>query len=432
MSHCKVVFVGAGSYVFGPGPIRDLFARQQLRGVDLVLVDPNPQMLDLMAGVARAAAGQHGLDASVTTTPSFDDALPGADFVICAVAVDQRRRWETDLSIISRHAPGHLATEFGGVHGISMSVRQIAMIQGLAAAIRKHCPRAHLLNVANPLPRVCQAAHEAGVKTNGFCSASLGIYDAVWRILRGGPALRFPFEPAINQFQLTIAGLNHHTFVLHARDESGTDLVPAMIERVRTGHAANNPRAERFLLDHGAMLAVNDGHTRDFFAPEPGRRAMDHISHGDPTERAQRLQLLKAIGEGRAEVSRAFEPQAWEYPGDYVAAVAYAKPIQFHSLNLINDGQIPQLPRGIFVETAASSRDGRVTPDVVDLPPSLVPYCLRTAAVTDAIVQAATRKSRSMLKAAVELDPTIVDKDAGWRAVEACLEAHADLIGAYD
>lgn len=432
MSHCKVVFVGAGSYVFGPAPIRDLLDRQQLRGVDLVLVDPNQQMLDLMAGVARAAAKQHALDASVTTTTSLDDALPGADFVICAVAVDQRRRWETDLSIISRHAPGHLATEFGGVHGISMSVRQIAMIQSLCAAIRKHCPRAHLLNVANPLPRVCQAAHEAGVTTIGFCSASLGTYDAVWRILNGGPAIRFPFEPAINELKLTIAGLNHHTFLLDARDASGNDVMETLVQRVRAGHTGNNPRAERFLVDHRAMLAVNDGHTRDFFAPESGRRAMDHISHGDATERALRLQLLKEIGEGKAEVSRAFEPQAWEYPGDYVAAVAYAKRIRFHSLNLINTGQIPQLPRGLFVETAATARDGRVTPDVVDLPQSLVPYCLRTAAVTDAIVQAATRRSRAMLKAAVELDPTILDKDAGWRAVEACLKAHADLIGAYD
>jgi alpha-galactosidase/6-phospho-beta-glucosidase family protein len=432
MKQCKVVFVGAGSYVFGPAPIRDLFDRQKLHGIDLVLVDPNPQMLELMAGVARAAARKHGLDAVVSTTPDVNQALPGADFVICAVAVDQRRRFEIDLSIIARHAPEHRATEFGGVHGISMSVRQIAMIHSLCAAIRKHCPRAHLLNVANPLPRVCQAAHEAGVTAIGFCSASLGVYADIWRILQGGDALHFPFEPAVSRLALTIAGLNHHTFVLDARDETGTDLRPAMIERLRAGRTSGNPRAEGFLLDHGAMLAVNDGHTRDFFAPEPGRRPLDHISHGDAAERAARLQLLQDIGAGKAEVSRAFEPQAWEYPGDYIAAVAYGRDIRFHSLNLINNGQIPQLPRHVFVEAAATGRGGVVAPDRVDLPSALVPYCLRTAAVTDAIVQAATRRSRAMLKAAVELDPTVIDKQSGWRAVEACLQAHADLIGAYD
>jgi alpha-galactosidase/6-phospho-beta-glucosidase family protein len=185
------------------------------------------------------------------------------------------------------------------------------------------------------------------------------------------------------------------------------------------------------LIDHGAMLAVQDGHTHDFFAPSAISRPLDHISHGDETERQKRLQLLADIGAGLADPTACFEPQAWEFPGDFVASIAYGKSVRFHSLNLINDGQIPQLPGHVFVETAATGSDGAVQPDRVDLPRELVPYCLRTAALTDLIVQAGLHRRRALIYGAIELDPTIIDKSAARYAIEACLEAHQDLIGKF-
>jgi alpha-galactosidase/6-phospho-beta-glucosidase family protein len=38
---------------------------------------------------------------------------------------------------------------------------------------------------------------------------------------------------------------------------------------------------------------------------------------------------------------------------------------------------------------------------------------------------------RRMVHEAVELDPTIVDKSAGIRSIEACLAAHADVLPVY-
>ncbi len=431
MPRCKVVFVGAGSYVFGPAPIRDLISRHKLQDLELVLVDPNPRMLDLMAGVAKAAAKQHHLNTIVRTETNAETALDGADFVICAVAIDQRSRFATDQQIIARYAPGHLTTEFGGIHGMSMSLRQIAMIRKLCDQMRSKCPDAWLLNVANPLPRVCQAATELGVKTAGFCSASVGSYSIIWEILHG-KSLAFPFEPAISELKIEIAGLNHHTFMLQIRDATGRDLKQEIIQRIANGTTSGNPQAEQFLTDHGVMLAVNDGHTRDFFSPKTGQKPLDHISHGNADERNARMQLLKDIGEGKADPALCYEPQAWEYPGDFVAAVAYGKNLSFHSLNLPNTGQIPQLPHGAIVETAASAVNGIVSPQTSDLPANIVPYCLRTIAVTNAIVRAAIDRSRSGLRTAIELDPTILDKSAGKRAVDECLNAHEDLIGKFD
>jgi alpha-galactosidase/6-phospho-beta-glucosidase family protein len=62
------------------------------------------------------------------------------------------------------------------------------------------------------------------------------------------------------------------------------------------------------------------------------------------------------------------------------------------------------------------------------LPETVLPYCERAAAVTDAIVRAAEKRSRRLLHYAVVLDPSILDKAAGIRAIDACLEAHGDLL----
>jgi len=68
------------------------------------------------------------------------------------------------------------------VAGISYSLRQIALISEVAADMKARCPQAWLLDIANPLPRVTQAAHELGVQTAGFCSVSLESYAMLARV----------------------------------------------------------------------------------------------------------------------------------------------------------------------------------------------------------------------------------------------------------
>ena len=77
------------------------------------------------------------------------------------------------------------------------------------------------------------------------------------------------------------------------------------------------------------------------------------------------------------------------------------------------------------------SPDG-VRPESITLPESVLPLCERTAQVTDTIVRAAQAHSRALVHEAVGLDPTILDKAAGVRAMDACLLAHEDLVGRYE
>jgi alpha-galactosidase len=430
MESIKVVVIGAGSFVFGPSVLGEAILNHRLEGLELALVDVDPEVLDLMAGVGRRMAKEAGVDTRITTHTERRNALPDADFVICSASPQMQQRFATDCAIIDRCAPGHLVSEFGGIAGISYSLRQIALIEAIADDMRALCPEAWLLNVANPLPRVCQAAHESGVRTVGFCSVSISGYGMVERLLTGA-SVSYPFAEPQEKWEAKMAGVNHLSWLVELRDRATqADLLPALQERLQAGATAGHPRAEQLARETGCLLTPGDDHTKDFLTPA-GAGQRTSASHGTPEERHRRLNLLKGVGEGRRPWDELIRSGSWEKPVDLIAAMALDRPAYFPSLNLINQGQIPDLPSQVFVETPCTADREGPKPERVLLPEPILPYCQHTAQVTDTIVRAARQRSRALLRHAVALDPTVLDKQAGIMALEACLEAHADLLPSY-
>src|SRR5579871_1233293 len=152
MTSLIVAVIGAGSYVFGPSVLDQSILQHRLDGLELALMDPDHEVLERMAGVGRRMARDTGVDTRLTTHTDRATALNGAAFVICSASPQMQRRFRMDCEIVDRYLPDHLVTEFGGIAGISYTLRQIALIEGIAADMRRLCPDAWLLNVANPLP----------------------------------------------------------------------------------------------------------------------------------------------------------------------------------------------------------------------------------------------------------------------------------------
>ena len=76
------------------------------------------------------------------------------------------------------------------------------------------------------------------------------------------------------------------------------------------------------------------------------------------------------------------------------------------ALNMINSGQINNLPRGIFVETPAVVDGAGVFPVAMgDLPAPLAAFCRRDIDQTELIVEAAVRGDRRLVLQAALLDP---------------------------
>ena len=425
-----MVLVGAGSFVFGPSVLHDLVVGQRWADCELVLVDVDEHVLGLMAGVARRMAADQGVALQVSATTRRADALTGADFVFCCAARQIWQRFGVDVAIIDRHVPGHLVTEFGGVAGISYSLRQLGLMDELIRDMQARCPHAWLFSVSNPLPRLIRSACDQGVKAVGFCSAMLGGQGTLWRLF-GGNDIAYPYREAAERWTFVSGGTNHFAWLLELRDRAtGADAMPDLRARLAAGAGAGQPLLEALARETGWLLMPGDEHVRDFLPPRPITPRGREVAHGDAAERERRLALLRDVGEGRVPALELVRHPSWEKPVDLAAAMALGRECDFPALNLPNRGQVPALPAGAIVETPArGTRQGPV-PTAVHLPTAVVPLCQSTIAVTDAIVQAWHERSLKALRNAVELDPTIVpaDKAAAWDALQECLLAHADVL----
>ncbi len=432
----RIAIIGAGSFVFGPAMLRQALVEHRFSKVELALVDPDTEMVELMAAAGRHIAKACGCEVRVTAHTDRTTALPGATHVICAAAIQIHKRFSMDVAAIHAHAPGHLVTEFGGVAGLSYTLRQIELVTGVARDMLRLCPEAWLLDSANPMPRVSQAAHETGIRTAGFCSASMEVFMQLARILDDAQVTHadYPWTAIAQQYQPTLAGLNHFCWLVGLTDRAtGVDLLPRLRERLAKGGTAGNPIGEAVYREVGYLLTPNDRHIMDFLKPTPEALANPRRepSHGSSDKRGERLALLREIVAERTEWESLLTAPSWERPMDFVAAQLTGKPQRLHSLNLINAGQVPELPSDVFVETAATVTAAGPVPDTVNLPESVVPLCQRTAAVTHAMVRGAMSRKRALLEDALALDPTVTDQGRCSLALDACLKAHADILPRY-
>jgi alpha-galactosidase/6-phospho-beta-glucosidase family protein len=272
-----------------------------------------------------------------------------------------------------------------------------------------------------------------GIKTAGFCSNSSQVLEAAGQILLGIHET-FPWPEASRRFVVEMAGVNHFTWLLRLADRAtGADLTAqftAALLQGEAGIAQQRPMSMDMLRSFGLYPPNGDGHMADFVPPTGQVKSVESNTHGTAEEREARLNSLKSIAAG--ETRYRLEHRAWEMPMDFVAAIAQGESIRFNSLNLANaNGQLPQLPPQVFVETAVSAQGGHLTPSTHILPDKVAAACRATAEVTDALTNAAVHHDRKLLSRTVELDPTILDKHRATQALDACLKAHADLIGTW-
>ena len=93
MRATKIVIIGAASTSFGPDMIADAVLTPEIRGSTVVLVDIDAERLAVMGAYARRLNTL--LDAGIAFEQTTDRtrALPGAEFVLTAVAVRRAELW---------------------------------------------------------------------------------------------------------------------------------------------------------------------------------------------------------------------------------------------------------------------------------------------------------------------------------------------------
>jgi alpha-galactosidase/6-phospho-beta-glucosidase family protein len=422
----KIVHIGAGSFVFAPTVLRDAIARHRLDGWQLVLVDPDEQLVSAMASMGQAMAAEEGVGIDVQWTADRAEALPGADYVILSAAIQGARRWQMDNEILQRAGIPDQARECGGVGGLAYALRSITLALGVCRDMERLCPQALLLSVTNPLPRVLTAVRSrTSIRAVGFCNAAYqGPTGYSW--------LAGLLDCEQDEIRVLTAGLNHFCWLVDVRDaQSGEDLYPAVEDQVRAGNGPAFEVLQGWLGEYGAIGVSGAQHMGEYMPVEGAARTRPPF-HGTPEERRRQHELLRAVADGSLSWRDAGLHFCWEHPVEVAAALAIGAQAHFDMLNVPNEGWLSELPAGRIVEVPANADGGELSGcEVGRLPGRVSEICRAVSDVHELAAEAAATGDREVARRAIEIDPAVTEKRPALRALDEIIAAHADILAQF-
>ena len=421
----KIVLIGAGSYVFGPTVLRDAIERNRLDGWELCLVDTNAEAADLMAVIGRRMAAELAVDIRVSSSVDRRAALPGADFVILSAAPQGARRWQMDYEILCRAGMPDQARECGGLGGLANALRSIGLALDVCRDMERLCPKALLLDVTNPMPRVVTAVNRfTRIRCYGFCNVAQGAEHGYGNVAAW-------LGRAAEDIGVVSAGLNHFAWLVSVRERgTGKDLYGEVVRAIQAGTGRDFRVLQRWLARFGGIALSGIDHPAEYLPCDPDIHY--HTTppyHGDAAEREHRRQELLRVASGEADWHTACAHGSWEHPIDVAAALGTGDPLDVPILNLPNQGCVDEIPAGRIVEAPARVENGAVRGvSVGRLPGQVAAICRQVSDVHEWVAEGAATRSRAALLAAIEADPAITQKAAAVPALDALLAAHADLV----
>ena len=232
----KIAILGAGG-VRTPLIVSAMARRQAHLGLtELALMDIDGPRLSLIARLLPTTPGF-----TITTTVDAVEALAGADFVITTFRVGGIAARVVDEAVPLRYDV--LGQETTGPGGFAMALRSIPVLLGYLDLMREHCPRAWLINFANPAGLMAEAATRLGnwQRTVGICDAPESMLRVAAAILQAAPG----------EVYLDYFGLNHLGWVRGVQ-YAGNNHLPRLIAMISaSGGMPGLPFAPDFIESLG-------------------------------------------------------------------------------------------------------------------------------------------------------------------------------------
>lgn len=95
----KIAFIGAGSLVFTKNLVRDLLTFPAFEACTIALMDISEERLAYAKTAVDNIIAAGGYRARVEATTDREQALTGADGVVCTILVGDLEIWRTDIEI---------------------------------------------------------------------------------------------------------------------------------------------------------------------------------------------------------------------------------------------------------------------------------------------------------------------------------------------
>ena len=406
----RFAFIGAGSFGFTRGLVRDLFTFPAFRDATIVLMDiDEARLATIKKAVERIVEAGH-YPATVIATTDRAEALKGADGVITTILAGDVDVWQHDILIPKKYGVDINVGDTRGPSGIFRFLRTVNPILDIAQDISRYCPEAVYLNYTNPMAMLCRVVQEQypALTMTGLCHSVQGTAAMLARWIGLPP----------EEVTYTCAGINHQAFYLNFLHK-GRDVYPLIDKAIRENPAVYNEEIVRneLYLALGYYVTESSGHNSEYVAwfrkrPDLIEQYCTHGTGWNPGEYAFILkEYQKRKHTWQAEIEAWFqEPVKLDRGGEYAASIFNAifgdqQMYKFNG-NVRNVNLIDNLPYGCCVEVPVLASAHGLEPIAVGkLPPQLGILCSTSAQMEEMAVEASLTGNRDLVYQAICFDP---------------------------
>ncbi|MDR1024774.1 MAG: alpha-glucosidase/alpha-galactosidase, partial [Treponema sp.] len=406
----KFAFIGAGSFGFTRTLVRDILTFDAFKDATFALMDVDGDRLGYITRAVEKIikAGNYG--ARVISTKSRQEALEGADGVLCTILNGDVDVWRYDIEIPKEYGVDINVGDTRGPSGIFRALRTIPVMLDICKDIEKYCPNAVFLNYTNPMAMLCRAMQSRFPKLmiSGLCHSVQGTAEILARWI-GAP---------YDEISFTCAGINHQAFYLDFLWK-GKDAYPLIRKAVQDPKIYNEDlvRNEMFmLLDY--FPTESSGHNSEYNAwfrkrPDLIEKFCTHGTGWNPGVYAYILkEYQERKGTWRGEIEKWLnDPNTDLKRGHEYAAFIFnaifgdRTPYKFNG-NVLNKGLIDNLPQGACVEVPVlASIRGLEAIKIGKLPDQLVALVHTSSICEELAVEGSLQGDPRKVYQAVAFDP---------------------------
>jgi alpha-galactosidase len=411
----KITFIGAGSLVFTRNLCNDILLTPALQESEIVLMDIDPQRLEMAHTIVNGLSQQRGSRTKVNACLDRREAITGADYVITTFQQGGLEAYKLDIEIPQRYGVGQCVGDTLGPGGVFRALRTIPVLLDLCDELDELAPNALLINYVNPMAANCWAVDAGSGRPHvGLCHSVQGTSEmlAHW--------VGVPYE----QVQFLCAGINHQAWFLdfRTRDE---DLYPKLWQAIeQAGQLAEEPVRIELMKYFGYFVTESSGHASEYVPYF--RKSAERIENElmprftDPSnswfglgktggylqhciERLEKFQSeYEELATGDAPLQR---ERTHEY-GTYIMEAMETNELTRINGNVPNRNLITNLPEGCCVEVPCLVDANGIQPTYVGTLPTQLAAVNRTNInVQELIVEAALTGKKDAVYHAVMLDP---------------------------
>ena len=429
----KFALIGQDIPMLLPTLLADLlFAGNE--GADTAVYENNPAMQGVLQGYMDAIYQKRGLGGRALVSEDLPQVLEEADCVIYAGDCMPASRFRMDrdaLAGTSEEDPGlsDQARVNGGLGGLMHALRGGNKVLDLCEEMTYACPDALVMNLAQPMGRICAVFADAGFRCYGLGPTPL-------RGANGLEGLCHALHRKPATVTADIAGLPGFAFLLALGDAAtGADLLPAAEEVARKGDLGR--LARRWLDWYGALPMGKVTDHAEFLPAQPDFIPEAEPSFGESVEqRKERILHMNTVSGKGADSREGMMAQLVllskapaQRPVQLALALLRGTDLRMAAVTRRNRGVLPQLENHAIIEAELTLRAGEDVSTARRVPEALADT-LRAVDETNRLVARAAAGDRGALREAIETDPALDGLDRLYLqdVADKLIELHRDVL----